>query len=124
MIAVNVDELFVSWLTAQLTGVRVASERPAKLEDVLPFVVVSRGGGGDIDSALDGPIMDVDCYAATNTAAGDVARLVDRAFRQLTPAGWRGAQFTMLRCNQAPIKVGDANPAVRHYAATYSFSLQ
>lgn len=123
MSAVPVDELFVSWLTANLPGVAFASERPGNLEQRLPFVVVRRGGGGDIDQGLDGPIMDLDFYAADRTTVAYVAQAVDRLFRQQTPAAWMGVQFTMLRCNQGATKVGDVNPAVRHMVATYSFSL-
>jgi hypothetical protein len=124
MIVVNVDELFTSWLSANLTGVGVASERPSDVQSRLPFLVVRRGGGGDLAQALDGPIMDFDYYAADWTTVGALARRVDGLLREQTPAGWRGAQFTMLRCNQAPMKVSDANTAVRHMAGTYSFSLQ
>lgn len=123
MISVSVDELFVSWLAAQLPGVNVSSERPGNVETVLPAVVVRRGASGDLDRWLDGPQMDVDCYAATRSLAGDLGRAVDYQFRVNTPAAWMGAQFSFLRCVQAPIKVPDVNQAVRHVASRYSFSL-
>jgi hypothetical protein len=121
---VNVDELFVSWLQAQQPAWGVASERPATLGQTLPFVVIRRGGGGDNAPWVDGPVVYVDCYAADWSTVGTVARAVDSLFRERTPTGWRGAQFTLLRCNQAPIKVSDANTAVRHMASIYTFSLQ
>lgn len=127
--SVPVDELLTSWLASLLPDVRVTSERPADLETRLPCVVVRRGGGGDAGQWVDGPIVDVDCYAApsaaaASSAAATLAGQVDRLFRERTPAAWRGAQFTFLRCNQAPIKVSDSNPAVRHYVSAYSLSLQ
>lgn len=76
MTAPHVESVLVTWLKAAFPTARLCTELPANLADVLPVIqVVGIGGTGD-RFAFDQPRADVDVYAATRSAARDLAQQV------------------------------------------------
>lgn len=72
----HVEPVLLAWLNSTFPGVRTCTETPANLGDVLPVLqVVGIGGSGD-QFDFDSPRADVDVYAATRSAARDLAQQV------------------------------------------------
>lgn len=126
----DVEALLVPWLALTL-GVRVVTELPADLGDVLPVVRVVRVGGGDDDDvpSLDHPTIAVDCYGADRAAALDLAAQVHTALRVTLPG-------TLLRTEAGTVAVTKTqtisgpswrpydNTALRRFGATYRLILR
>lgn len=86
------ESVLVTALKAAFPGVRIATETPADLGDVLPCIVVSRFGGTEDEIyTFDNPNVDFDCYEATRalarTLAHDVRTWVRRDLPGQTVAG-------------------------------------
>ncbi|WP_435601449.1 phage tail termination protein [Streptomyces sp. C10-9-1] len=109
----------VARLKARL-GVRVVTELPGNLEDVLPVVQVQSVGGTDDGVRLARALVSVDVYGATRKAASDLAELV----RQELVVRLRGvrtdaAVFGRVSTVAAPAWRPYENPALRRSGATY-----
>lgn len=117
----DVERLLVAFLPGQLGGVRVLTELPANLADVLPVVAVLRLGGTDASVAFDVATVDVDVYAASRAAASALAEQVRRALRFALPhtAGVRHVQTL-----SAPAWRPYDNTALRRFGATYQLTVQ
>jgi hypothetical protein len=77
----DIEQVLVPWLASQLLAVygvqaRTCTETPENLADILPVVAVSRSAGSDVQAILDRPVVDVDCFAATRLAAGQLSAQV------------------------------------------------
>ncbi|MGH3437086.1 MAG: hypothetical protein ACRDRL_28980 [Sciscionella sp.] len=76
MVAPHVETVLHDWLAPAFPAARVCTETPADLADVLPCLrVVGIGGSGDA-YGFDSPHVDVDVFAATRSAARDLAQQV------------------------------------------------
>ncbi|WP_310962149.1 hypothetical protein [Nocardioides terrisoli] len=65
----HVEPLLVTWLAARFPGVRVCTETPANLAEVVPCIqVVGIGGSGD-RLQFDSPRVDCDVYDAAHDQA-------------------------------------------------------
>lgn len=83
---VEAEALMVAWLKTALPGVRIATETPGDLADVLPCVVVSRFGGSEEEIyTFDNPLMDFDCFDATRGKARQLAYAVRTSIRRDLP---------------------------------------
>lgn len=80
----HVEPLLVSWFESTFLSVRVCTELPANLADVLPVIqVVGIGGSGD-HLQFDSPRADIDVFAASRAAARTLAQQVhDAVLRDL-----------------------------------------
>lgn len=79
---VDVEDVVVAYLINQ--NVVPAGQVSARMPDnpVLPFILVQRIAGDD-DYLIDHPTIQIDSFAATQTAASDTARQVHHLMRQL-----------------------------------------
>ncbi|WP_406224975.1 hypothetical protein [Streptomyces anulatus] len=117
--SVDVEAALVAWLKTELQ-VRVLTDLPAALAEVLPVVQIQRVGGNDDGLRLDRALIDVDVYAASRGAAS--------ALMSLTRAGLLGklrgartsqAVFGLVRTVSAPAWRPYENPALRRFGATF-----
>jgi hypothetical protein len=117
--SVDIEVELVAWLGAELS-VRVVTELPATLADILPVLLVQRVGGDDDTFRLDRALIDVDAYATTRAEAAGLAgsarsRLV-AALRGTTTAN---AVFGRASTVQAPAWRPYENTNLRRIGATY-----
>lgn len=71
-----------AYLAACLPGVGMATEVPSDGKARLPFVVINANGGYE-DDFLDLPSLLLDCHAATDVKAYDLARQVSALMRAM-----------------------------------------
>lgn len=71
----NIEVTLRGWL-ATLLDVPVSTDVPPEPERPDRFVTVERIGGGITDGFIDRPIVAVQCWAGSRTAAGDFAHHV------------------------------------------------
>ncbi|WP_372344751.1 hypothetical protein [Streptomyces sp. KL116D] len=119
----DVEAELAAWLRGKL-GVRVLTDLPANLGDVLPVVQIQRVGGTDDSFRLDRAFVDVDTYAATRQAA---SQLLSSA-RALLLSELRGAVtdvavFTAARTITAPAWRPYENQSLRRFGATFEVFL-
>lgn len=121
MIWPDVEIELVAWLSAQRgSGVRVLTELPANLTDVLPVAQVQRVGGDDDTFRLDRALVDVDVYAATRTAASTLARQVrDDLVMHLRGTATAAAVFGLVTTVSAPQWRPYEDINLRRLGATY-----
>jgi hypothetical protein len=121
MIWPDVEIELVAWLSAQRgSGVRVLTELPADLGDVLPAVQVQRVGGDDDTFRLDRALVDVDVYAASRGDASTLARQVrDDLVMRLRGSSTVGAVFGLVATVSAPQWRPYENINLRRLGATY-----
>lgn len=117
--SVDIEIELVAWLGAELS-VRVVTELPATLTDILPVLLVQRVGGDDDTFRLDRALVDVDAYAATRAEAAALAggarsHLV-ASLRGVTTAN---AVFGRVSTVQAPAWRPYENTNLRRIGATY-----
>lgn len=120
-------ELMLHDFLVAAVGVRVCTELPADLQDVLPVVQVVRIGGphDDNDPFLLIPTVSVDCFADDRLAAITLADQVDRAMRKTLPgAQVHGASVGLVRTLTGPSWRPWDDTAVRRYGATYQVRLK
>lgn len=120
------ERLLHDWLVADL-GVRVCSELPADLAEVVPLIQAVRIGGphDDNDPFLLIPTVSVDCFADDRLAAITLADQVDRAMRKTLPgAQVHGASVGLVRTLTGPSWRPWDDTAVRRYGATYQVRLK
>nr|WP_202121585.1 hypothetical protein [Streptomyces sp. BA2] len=109
----------VAWLHARLT-VRVLTDLPANLADVLPVIQLQRVGGDDDTLRLDRAFVEVDVYAATRPAASALmAQARSVLLSELSGAVTDSAVFTMARTIAAPSWRSYENPALRRFGASF-----
>jgi hypothetical protein len=72
----DTDELLVAALAAHFPAVRVCTELPANLEQVLPVVQCNRFGGNAEVLTMDRPMTDVDIWHSSHAAAALLASQV------------------------------------------------
>lgn len=117
--SVDVEAELVAWLKVELE-VRVVTDLPANLEDVLPVMQIHRAGGGDDSFRLDRAFVDLDAYAATRPAA---SQLMTRArtllLTQLRGVTTAAAVFTSARTITAPAWRPYENLNLRRFGATF-----
>lgn len=117
--SVDVEAELVAWLTGGL-DVRVLTDLPANLADVLPVVQIQRAGGNDDGVRLDRAFVDVDVYAATRQAASQLmTQTRSLLLTQLRGAVTDAAVFTSARTITAPSWRPYENPNLRRFGATF-----
>lgn len=117
--SVDVEAELIAWLATKLS-VRVLTDLPANLADVLPVIQVQRIGGDDDALRLDRALVDVDVYAATRPAAsGLMAQARSALLSELRGIATEAAVFTMARTIAAPTWRSYENPALRRFGASF-----
>ncbi|MDX3549508.1 hypothetical protein PV724_44340 [Streptomyces europaeiscabiei] len=117
--SVDVEAELVAWSTAEL-DVRVVTDLPANLVDVLPVVQFQRIGGDDDTIRLDRAFVEVNVYAETRQAASQLmARTRSLLLTQLRGTTTSAAVFTSSRTISAPAWRPYENPALRRFGASF-----
>lgn len=117
--SVDIEIELVAWLGAELQ-VRVLTELPATLTDILPVLLVQRVGGDDDTFRLDRALVDVDAYAATRAEAAALAGSArGRLVAALRGTSTDSAVFGRVSTVQAPAWRPYENPGLRRIGATY-----
>ena len=108
--------VLVDDLTALAGDGHTGAQTPADLAGTLPFIRVTRFGGG-ADHVSDYPMVDVDVFAATYAAAQQLAEQVRARIVGPPPAA---ALLDRVVCEQGPHELpwGD-DSTVRRFGATY-----
>lgn len=119
----DVEQMLTGWLATTL-GVRVLTDTPANLAQVLPVVQVTRFGGNDRVPGLDVANVDVDCYAATRHGAAELAESVRYALRFVLQ-GQRVGDLTVSRVETivSPSWRPYDNTSLRRFGSSYSLTL-
>lgn len=130
----DVEDFVVAYLVAQnvLPAGQIAGRMPDRVDP--PFVLVQRVAGDD-DFIVDYPTIDIDSFAATQTAASDLARSVHHAMRQLHPKtvvtmpdSSTVNSYGVAKTEQAPIFVewepGGGGAVMSRYVARYRINLR
>jgi GGDEF domain-containing protein len=121
---VSAELLVRGWLAGQFAPIRVVTELPANLADVVPVIQVTRFGGSDDVIVLDNANTDVDTYAATREAALALAEQVRTALRlHLTGVSTGGGVVTGVTTISAPRVVPYDNTSLRRVVASYRITI-
>lgn len=92
-------------------------ETPASLDDVLPFIRITRIGGND-DFFTDAGRMDVDAFAKQRSDASRLARLIRQRFGR-GPHVLSNCVIDAVTTDVAPNQVPWGNPNIRLFTASY-----
>ncbi|WUD73599.1 hypothetical protein OG937_18875 [Streptomyces sp. NBC_00510] len=119
----DVEKLVVDFLKArpELTGATVDNAAPAGFDGTQPVVLVSRAGGAWIDDAhLDQPLVDLEVYGPTKTAAHTLALSARSAVQALRATTYGTAVVTDVVEADGPRWLPDWNRAAanRYYSTT------
>jgi hypothetical protein len=122
------DQLLVAALQAEFPGVRVCTELPANLEQVLPVVQVNRFGGHVDFASMDRPHTDVDVWAASDEACAVLAGQV-RSWILMGMVGVRivastgTGTFSAVHEQTGMMRRPSSNPDVWRRGAAYTISV-
>lgn len=111
----DVQRVLVTDLAALVGADRTAIETPPNLAELLPFVRVVRVGGGR-DRINDQPTVDIDVFAATYTAAEELADQIDTWLVGPPPTP---RVFDRVEVEVAPRELPWGDGTVRRFNATY-----
>ena len=120
----DAETLVRGWLATQFPGVRVVTEVPANLADVVPLIQVSRFGGSDDTIVTDAANIDVDTFGATRDEARSLGGQVRSALRLHLPgyaAG--GGAVQSVTTISAPRWVPYDNTNLRRFVASYRITI-
>jgi hypothetical protein len=122
----SVPELLVAVIGAQFPAVRVCTELPMNLEQVLPCVQVTRFSGGDSVITMDHAIVDIDVWHSTLGGAEILASQL-RSWMRLYLAGKRATvtsgtgTFARVYTQSGFYQRPSANPDVRRVGGVMEF---
>lgn len=116
---VDVTAMSQAILRDSLVGVRVVTELPANLVDVLPCIRVVRVGGGDDGIVLDQAMMAYHCYWDSDVAARNLAYSINSALRNALGAVVNNAALTKYRKVSGPAWAGYENTLIRQYVVMH-----
>jgi hypothetical protein len=119
----DVERLLVTYLGAAL-GVRVVTDLPANLQQILPLVQVGRVGGADDVVTIDHARVDVDVVATGRGAAVELAERCRDALRMSLPGQVvDGVTVSRVRTGKGPAwRPYDDTTNVRRFGATYEIT--
>ena len=120
----DVEEVLIGWLPAQLGDVRVLTDLPQNLTDVVPLVQVRRVTGAVTHRNQDEAFVDVNAFAGDDAGASALAIQAETVLlgaRGITTGGAVLRNFTSV-IRPRWLQCTDTN--VRLYAATYSLRLK
>jgi hypothetical protein len=119
----DVERLLVTYLGGAL-GVRVVTDLPSNLQQILPLVQVGRLGGADDVIGLDRASVDVDVYAAGRAASVALAERCREALRMDLPGQTLGVvTVAAVRTTLGPTwRPYDDTTNVRRFGATYQIT--
>jgi hypothetical protein len=119
----NVEKMLVAWLSTNV-GVRVLTDTPTNLAQILPVVQVTKFGGTDQVPGIDVANVDIDVYASTRDQAAGLAERVRYQLRMVLP----GQQVAGITVSRVETIIGPSwrpydNTSLRRFGASYAFTL-
>lgn len=108
------------------TDFHVDIELPDVLEDHLPFILLDRIGG-QAEQFTDYPVVDINFYAATWTAARDMAADVTAMLQgapHIVTVGERKIVLERTEVPSAPLELPWDDSESRRFQGTYRFSVR
>jgi hypothetical protein len=117
----DIEILLVAYLHTK-TSLRVVTDLPANLDEILPVIRVTRISGADRDYRLDRPIVDVDVFAADRAGASALSGQVRDLLRnqlQYGDAVQPTGVVTSVETIAGPRWLPDPNTSLRRFNATY-----
>lgn len=114
----DVEAVLVPYLAERLQ-LRVVTELPEQLDQLLPVVRLATVGGGDDMFRLAETTLDVDVFGATRLDAAWWAEVAHQMLRQLDGQQAAGIVFTRVRATVRPRWLEYDNPNLRRWQATY-----
>lgn len=117
----DIELAVMKGMRTHLAGVRVTDEVPAKVETLVPVVVVQVAGGDDSHTS-DTATIDVEAFAADRAAMWQLAERARQAVHALAAAVAGGVVIDTVDTLQRPVPVPYGNPAVRRAIATYTLT--
>lgn len=117
----DIEKSLVGWLQSQLAGgVRVLTELPGELAQVLPVVRVTRLGGPELAPRLEAADIDIDTFGGNRSQAFTVLENVRVAMRfKLPGTQLAGSVYTRVDTLSGPAWRPYENTNVRRYGATF-----
>ncbi len=120
----DAELLLLEWLRGQVPDVRLVTDLPRNLEELLPVGQVTRIGGGRVQQVLDQARLDVDCYGASREAARDLAAQIETVLPSLrgttTAGGCVGHVLIEVGASWRP----DWNERVRRYGLSVVLTIR
>lgn len=121
----DAEEVLVAYLAQEFPDATVVTELFMDFEDELPLLRVSRIGGAQVRPlVLDGPRLDVDCFASTRIAASELARQVAAVMPAAKGQEFAGGLVTSVAEEIGPSWRPDFNPAVYHFGCTFVLTIR
>ncbi|MFE9937391.1 hypothetical protein [Streptomyces hirsutus] len=108
----------IKGVRARLAGPRVTDEVPAKVETLVPVVVLRVAGGAD-DHISDTVTIDAETFGATRAAMWQLAEQTRAAVHALAATMAGGVVIDSVDTETRPVEVPYGNPGVRRAIATY-----
>lgn len=105
----------------KLAGPRVTDEVPAKVETLVPVVVLHVSGGAD-DHTSDTVTVDAETFGADRAAMWQLAEQTRQAVHALAATMVGGVVIDTVDTDQRPVPVSYGNPGVRRAVATYTLT--
>lgn len=118
----GIEELLVAWIPTVLPGVRVSTDIPPNLADVLPYIRVTRVGGPRRFN-LTKPSVDVDTFAADRLTATNLANQLDDLLTYRLPTTFDGHVIGVEGAYSGPAWRPYENGGVSRVGASYGFLL-
>lgn len=120
----HVETLLVDWLTGRYPDARVVTERPAKMPARL-VQVIGIGGSGSDAFRFTLPRADVDVFAATRSAARDLAEQIHRDLLENLPGTTiAGTSVISVSSSMLPTWTPDDNTNIRRFTLSIGLRLQ
>lgn len=114
----DVESLLVTYLAA-IAGVQgVSVDLPQDVRNHLPFVQVTRVGGGD-DYVTDSATVDVDVFHNSRANSSEVARTVHAAMMHLRHTSINGVLVDSVETITGPLWIDYEDEHLLRYVATY-----
>ena len=121
---IDIEAVLIAWLEDSVEDVRASTKTPSDLDDQLPWVLVRRVGGPYDGYRVDRPQVDIETFAATSTAAADLALHIQHLLHeQLAGSTTGGTVFSRVETPVAPHWVPYDNPNMDRYTATNRFAV-
>jgi hypothetical protein len=118
--SVDIEVELIGWLRDRNPSAVIRDELDNDLLSELPTVQVQRAAGDDDGFRLDRPLVDIDVYAATRSAAADLSAVIrGQLLTQLRGSATDRAVYGLVRTVSAPSWRPYENTAVRRHGATY-----
>ncbi|MEV6124847.1 hypothetical protein AB0M23_30805 [Streptomyces sp. NPDC052077] len=108
----------IKGVRARLAGPRVTDEVPARVETLVPVVVVRVAGGAD-DHISDTVTVDVESFGADRAAMWQLAEQARQAVHALAATMAGGVVIDTVDTEQRPVEIPYGNPGVRRAVAVY-----